>query len=175
MDIQGAISVAVPFIEGWEGFEPAPYYDTNGYAIGYGNHYYEDGSPVTADDDPITQGRAEQLLTFYVQQNAAAIAAQVTQGLNINELAALTSLRYNCGTITNAVLNLVNSGADPATVAAQIEQTCTTSGGVTNQDLILRRQAEAGLYQQSPGTSLLPILIVAAVALYLLSHHKPTG
>lgn len=171
MDLNDSIQVATSFIAGAESFSAAPYWDVNGYAIGYGNHYYEDGSPVTSDDDPIDQARAEQILSFYVNQNATAILQQVTVPLNENQLAALTSLRYNCGTITTTLLNLINSGADPATVAAQIDITCTTSGGVTNSDLIARRQQEGDLYQQVsilPAGSGTSVLLLAGVGIALL-------
>jgi lysozyme len=171
MDLDSSLSTADTFIANAESFSSTPYWDVNGYAIGYGNHYYEDGSAVSADDDPIDETRGMQILSFYVDQNATAILAQVTAPLNENQLAALTSLRYNCGTITTTLLNLINSGADPSTVAAQIEITCTTSGGVSNPALIARRQAEAGLYQ---AVSLLPagadtsVLLLAGVGIALL-------
>lgn len=164
------LSAATNFIAGAEAFSPNPYWDVNGYAIGYGNHYYEDGSAVGADDDPIDQDRALEILSFYVNQNATAILAQVVTPLTDNQLAALTSIRYNCGTITTTLLNLINSGADPATVAAQIEKTCTTSGGVSNPDLIARRQQEADLYQSGGGVLAVGGvgLVVAALGLYIL-------
>lgn len=168
MDIPSSISIATSFIAGIETFSPTPYWDVNGYAIGFGNHYYEDGSAVSADDDPIDQDRAMQILSFYVSEDANTIADQLTVDQNANELAALTSIKYNCGTITTALLNLINSGADPATVGAQIEQTCTTSGGVTNSALIARRGMESALYQDTGiggGTSL---LLVAAIGLGVL-------
>src|SRR5271156_996594 len=115
MDQDQAISTATAFIADQESFSPTPYFDVNGYAIGYGNHYYSDGSSVDASDDPISQDDAYSLLQFYVAQNAAAIMAQVTAPINEDQLAALTSIRYNCGTITTALLNLINSGADPQT------------------------------------------------------------
>ena len=110
MDQSLALSTATNFIADEESFSANPYWDSNGYAIGYGNHYYTDGSAVGADDDPISESDALDLLSFYVGQDMAAVQAQVTAPLNENQLAALTSLKYNCGTITNAVLNLINSG-----------------------------------------------------------------
>ncbi len=169
MDQSLALSTATSFIADEESFSANPYWDSNGYAIGYGNHYYEDGSAVSADDDPISEDDAMALLSFYVNQNMQAIIAQVTAPLNENQLAALTSLRYNCGTITNAVLNLINSGATAAAVAAQIQMTCTTSGGVSNADLIVRRQQEAALYTSAVGgISTNTAMIVGAVALFVV-------
>ena len=46
MDQSTAIATATNFIAKQESFSPVPYWDVNGYAIGYGNHYYTDGSSV---------------------------------------------------------------------------------------------------------------------------------
>jgi len=173
MDYSTAINTAADFIAGRESFSPVPYYDVNGYAIGYGNHYWEDGSPVTSDDDPITQDRAQQLLNFYADQNAKAILSQVTVPLTENQLAALTSLRYNCGTITTTMLNLINSGAEPAKVAMQFQNTCVNSGGAFNQSLYERRAMEANLYLAAgsalPGAVVALFLLIGA---WLLFAHK---
>lgn len=166
MSTATATATAADFIAARESFSASPYWDVNGYAIGYGNHYYEDGSSVTGDDDPISQSRAYQLLQFYTGQNAAAIAAQLTVPQNSNQLAALTSIRYNCGTITTTLLNLINSGADPGTVADQIQVTCTTAGGIPNSDLAERRILEAELYTTPPGSGT-AVLLIAALALGL--------
>jgi len=166
MDIAGSISIATDFIATQESFSPTAYWDVNGYAIGYGNHYYEDGSAVQ-QGDTITQDDAYSLLQFYAGQNANAIAVQLTVDQNADQLAALTSIRYNCGTITTTLLNLINSGADPGTVGAQIEQTCITSGGVTDPVLIARRQLESALYQSTGVGAGTGILLAAAVGLAL--------
>jgi len=165
MDLSNSISVASQFTAGFESFSASPYWDVNGYAIGYGNHYYEDGSAVSADDDPISQDDATALLNFYLLQNANAILAQVTAPLTDNQLAALTDIRYRCGTITTALLNLINSGADPATVGDQISITCITVNGIQDAGEQARADAESGLYQEASGLSGNTILIGAALIL----------
>lgn len=163
MSLDTAVPIAVDLLTKLEGFRPFPYFDVNGYAIGYGNHYYEDGSPVSADDDPITQDRATQLLTYFATQNGQAIVNQVTTPLSDNQLAALISIRYNCGTITQALLNLVNSGASSQDIADQIKRTCITSQGAVNPELISRRVTEAGLFL-SPGMGSIAFLGALALA-----------
>ena len=49
--LQKAVAIAAPFTAGFEGFRASPYFDVNGYAIGYGNHYYSDGTAVEQTDD----------------------------------------------------------------------------------------------------------------------------
>ena len=151
MDQALAIQTAIDFIRGEEGFSASPYWDVNGYAIGYGNHYYEDGTPVAQDDPDIDQTAAQNLSDSFVNDNLTALQAQLTVPLNENQLAALTSLRYDCGTITTTLLNLINSGADQASVAAQIEVTCATAAGVPDPDLVTRRAKEASLYTTPVG------------------------
>jgi lysozyme len=151
MDQALAIQTAIDFIRGAEGFSPSPYFDVNGYAIGYGNHYYEDGTAVQQSDADIDQQTAEDLSDFFINQNLQAIQAQLTVPLNENQLAALTSIRYNCGTITTTLLNLINSGASVSAVAAQIQQTCITAGGQPDSDLVTRRASEASLYSTAVG------------------------
>lgn len=168
MSFDNAISIATDFIAGRESFAPSPYWDVNGYAIGYGNHYYEDGSPVTADDGPIDRARAAELLDFFVRQNANAIMSQVTRALTDNQLAALVSLRYNCGTITTKLLNMINSGADPSTVAQQFQNTCINSSGAFNQGLFKRREMEASLFLGAGGLLSSGLMIILVVAAYFM-------
>jgi GH24 family phage-related lysozyme (muramidase) len=170
MDISGSVAIAAPFTAGFETFSPSPYWDVNGYAIGYGNHYYEDGSAVGADDDPIDQPTALALMTFYLTQNANDLVPQLSVDQNDNQLAALIDIRYRCGTITTALLNLINSGADPGTISAQIEQTCITVNGVQDSGEMARALAEAGLYQSSASAgSGMVILAAVLIGLWALS------
>ena len=46
MDANNAAALIAPFTASQETFSASPYWDVNGYAIGYGNHYYADGSAV---------------------------------------------------------------------------------------------------------------------------------
>lgn len=169
MDITSAVNICVPFTAGWELFSPSPYLDSGGYAIGYGNHYYEDGSPVTADDDPIDQPTAMALLTFYVSQVAGTIAPMFSSQPSDNMLAACTDLAYNWGTgnfQNSQLLKLINAGSDQGTITAQWQVTATTSQGQPNSDLVSRRAAEAGLAYSGAGN--LPILLLAALAIFLV-------
>jgi lysozyme len=167
MDPTNAIAIAVPFTANFEGFSSVPYLDAGSYAIGYGNHYYEDGSAVSADDDPIDQDRATQLLTFFISQVATELAPHVSGSLATdNMLAALTDLGYNWGAgsvLQSKLLQLINAGSDPTTITAQWQQTAATSGGVYNSDLYNRRIAEAGL--AFSGSSNLLVLLVAGLVL----------
>jgi lysozyme len=144
-----AIQIAVQgLIEGQEGFEATAYYDTNGYAIGYGNHYYADGSAVQ-QGDTITQAAAEALVEAIAGQTWTAIQPSITADLNENQAAALIDLAYNCGSglvSKSQLVQLINSGATEDQISAQWEQTCTTANGTYLQGLYTRRVDEVGLF-----------------------------
>jgi len=62
----GALAMSLAAFATWqasEGFTPAPMIPTQGDVptIGYGSTRYEDGTPVTLADPPITRDRAEHL------------------------------------------------------------------------------------------------------------------
>jgi lysozyme len=154
MNVNGAILAAVSLLRGLEGFRAAAYWDVNGYAIGYGNHYYENGLPVRSGDT-ITEARALSLLSYYAAQNAGAIVSQLTSPISSGLLTSLISLRYNCGTITSALLSLINNGADTETIKQQFLNTCITSAGRYNPDLVTRREKEFQAGLKYAGVSLL--------------------
>lgn len=164
--LSAAINKAVSFIADREDFSASAYWDVNGYAIGYGNHYYQDGTAVQSGDI-ITEPDAKSLLYFFADQNARAIDAQLQVAQTTNQLAALTSIRYNCGTITTALLGLINSGAAISEVQEQIRQTCITAAGFPRPDLVNRRNLEAELYGTPSGISIY-VIAAAAVGLYFL-------
>jgi GH24 family phage-related lysozyme (muramidase) len=167
--VSNAVQIAAPFTAGWEQFVPGAYWDTNGYAYGYGNHYKPDGSPV-GPDDTIDQTTAYELLT----DTLAGIASRINQALTVQAsdemLAALSDLAYNWGTekvLGSIVLGKINAGASQSDIATQWNITANTSGGVYNADLARRRIAEQQLaFSGSP--DVFGMVLIAAVALYIL-------
>ena len=169
VDPNNAANIAAGSITaGQEAFSASPYYDVNGYAIGYGNHYYSDGTSVEAADPPISQSDAYDLMVFYLAQAASSIASQLTVDISDTQLAALADIKYRCGTITTTLLDLINSGASPDQVAAQIKNTCVTVNGQPSALEAARAVLEADLYQSGgmPGY-VLPLLAVVGGLLVL--------
>jgi lysozyme len=160
MSLQSSLSISVPFIQARERFSPAAYWDANGYAIGYGNHYYLDGSYVRAGDT-ISQSDALLLLQATAQGFGQKVLSEITAPLTDNQLAALTSLAYNCGSIPPVLRGMINAGASADKIAQQIQVTCITSEGVVSEDLIDRRALEADLYldKTNPGRVLAFLLL----------------
>jgi GH24 family phage-related lysozyme (muramidase) len=145
MNLDNAVSIATPLIAGFEGFSSKAYYDVNGYAIGYGNHYYGDGSSVKAGDT-IDKATATSLLQSTIRDYANQILPSIKVDITDNQMASLISLSYNCGpgAVKNSkVLQLINAGAPADQIEAQYKTTCVTAAGKYNEDLVIRRGKEA--------------------------------
>lgn len=152
--VQNAVNIISPLTQDFEGYASNPYFDVNGYAIGFGNHFYSDGSSVEATDSAISESDAVDLLNYWLNDTANQVSGLVTVPISDNMLAALTDLAYNWG-IGNfeksVLLSLINQGASPSDIVAQWNKTAITAGGVPDQDLVKRRSQEANL-----ATSVLP-------------------
>jgi lysozyme len=154
MDQANAVNIILPFTAKREGFSPGPYLDAGSYAIGYGNHYYEDGSQVTYDDSPITRDRAQQLMGYVLNQVAGSVVPLLRVEVSDNMLAALTDLAYNWGVGNlgkSILLQRINSGSGPDDIAEQWKNTAITSQGVYSSDLADRRVKEANIAFSSGG------------------------
>ena len=149
MNLENAISLSIPLIRGEEGFKANAYWDTNGYAIGYGNHYWEDGSSVK-QSDTISSSRADSLQKFYARQFANNIAPYIKVDIDDYQMAALISLAYNCGEgVRNSELfKLINANAPVDQIEAQYKKTCITAGGVYNPGLFDRRVRELKIFME---------------------------
>lgn len=146
MDLNLAFDTATAAIAKEEGLKTTAYWDENGYAIGYGNHRYMDGSYVQ-NGDTIAPDDALALLKFYVGQfYNEQVQPKITVDQNENQIAALISVSYNCGSIPHNLRDTINSGAPADQIDAAFQSACVTSGGVYNSDLYKRRVRENTLY-----------------------------
>jgi len=94
-------TLTTSFIASQEAFRSTAYYDVNGYAIGYGNHYYADGTPVQPGDT-INQTDAQGLLQTSVNNTyAAGIANRIGEpawdNMTPEQQAAYVDAAYNYG------------------------------------------------------------------------------
>jgi lysozyme len=143
-----AIQLAVQQIAPAEVFTSNAYWDVNGYAIGYGFHYYSNGSAVERGDT-MTKADADTYVYTVARQKWNAIKPCITVDINENQAAALIDLAYNCGEGTvcrSTLLSLINSGAPVDDISAEFEQTCTTAGGKYLNVLYRRRVNEVQLF-----------------------------
>lgn len=82
----------------FEGIELSPYLDPVGIpTIGRGSTRYEDGSPVTMNDPPITEERAESLFKLVMYGFCAQAMKLITVNITQGECDAITDFCYNEG------------------------------------------------------------------------------
>jgi GH24 family phage-related lysozyme (muramidase) len=115
------------FYTSHEGFRPTPYWDGTGYAIGYGNHYNLDGSPVQPGQT-INQADALNLanaqLPGYVNQAAGLVGVDNFNNLNPSQQAALADItaNYGVGRVPRATIEAFKSGNQDQIDAAVLGQ-----------------------------------------------------
>src|SRR6266851_3647574 len=153
MDVNNARAIAVQFLEqpDVEGFSPTAYWDVNGWAIAYGNHYYLDGTAVQKGDT-ITREDAGPLISQVVANKDTASRPYVTADLTDYNYAALLSLTYNWGegnVRKSVLLQMINNNSPEADIQDQWLKTAITAAGVRNDDLVTRRGLEYDLYSTS--------------------------
>ena len=92
-----AIEIATQLIQHYEECVLHPYQrEGDRPTIGWGNTFWENGTPVTMDDKAIDQARADTLFVFWLTDFNSKIAPHVLSA-KPNELAAFLSLAYNIG------------------------------------------------------------------------------
>ena len=119
----------------------------NKETIGYGNTFYEDGTPVKMGDR-ITKERAESLFELISDSFAAKVKPLITANLSENQFSSLVSFAYNCGIAnlkSSTLLRKVNANPNDPTIRAEFEK-WNKAGGKVLAGLTRRRKAEADLY-----------------------------
>jgi lysozyme len=117
------------------------------WTIGFGNTFYEDGSPVMPGHT-ISQEKANQLFEIIGDSFAEKVDRIVTANVTPNQFGALVSFAYNCG-ISNlqksTLLKKVNVNPNDATIRDEFGK-WNKAGGKVLAGLTRRREAEANLY-----------------------------
>ena len=135
-------------IKSFEGCKLIAYQCSAGrWTIGYGNTFFEDGTPVKPGDR-ITQAKADQLFELIVSNFADKVAKEIKTILTDNQFSAIVSLAYNIG-IGNlqksTLLKKVNFNPNDPTIRAEFAK-WNKAGGKVLAGLTRRREAEAKLY-----------------------------
>lgn len=136
-------------IKEFEGFSSTPYLCPAGIAtIGYGSTYYEDGTLVTMEDEPITEERATELLQYTTDKIFGSFVNKVVKiEINQNQFDALVSFAYNLGNQSlkeSTLLRHLNDG-NYEDAANQFTR-WVRAGGKTLAGLVRRRNAERELF-----------------------------
>lgn len=117
------------------------------WTIGYGNTFFEDGTPVKIGD-AITQQKAEQLFEIIANDFSDKIAKSVPSHITPNQFAALVSFAYNCGVVNlqkSTLLKKVKANPNDPSIRAEFLK-WNKAGGKVLAGLTRRREAEANLY-----------------------------
>ena len=135
-------------ISNFEGFYAVPYWDRTGYSVGYGSQFNWDQNRPVLKTDIVDKATAKKWLLLEAQQDFNWVKSKVKVPISDNQILALSSFAYNVGKGAfgnSTLLELLNSGANINTVAAQFDR-WVTSGGVVNKGLVNRRKAEKALF-----------------------------
>ena len=117
------------------------------WTIGFGNTFYEDGSPVMPGH-AITQEKANRLFEIIANEFAAKVDKVVTANVSDNQFGALVSFAYNCGIANlqkSTLLKKVNANPNDQSIKAEFAKWNKASGKVL-AGLTRRREAESKLY-----------------------------
>lgn len=135
-------------IKSFEGLRLSAYKcSANKETIGFGNTFYEDGSPVKMGDT-ITKERADSLFELIANSFAERVRKEIKTILTDNQFSALVSISYNIG-IGNlqksTLLRKVNFNPNDPSIRAEFMK-WNKAGGKVLAGLTRRREAEAKLY-----------------------------
>lgn len=121
--------------------------------IGYGNTFYEDGTPVKLGDQ-ITIPRAKALFKHIVDQFAEKVEYYLDATVNQNQFDALVSLAYNIGLgafSASTLLKKVDANPDDPAIRKEFMK-WVFDNGKRVQGLYNRRRMEANMYFTAPAS-----------------------
>lgn len=153
------ISLALPLIREYEGFNAKPYLCPAGkWTIGYGTTRYPDGRKVAKDDKPISPVEAERFLCASCSRVLQSLRPLLTRTPGLHQAAALLCLAYNVGVgardgvkgdLADSTLLAKFNAGDTAGAADQFPLWDKAHVGgklVTLPGLTRRRQSERALF-----------------------------
>jgi lysozyme len=117
------------------------------WTIGWGNTFYENGTPVM-QGDKITQDRANELFEFVVNKFSLGVEKLLTKKVNENQFSALVCFAYNVGTgnlAKSTLLKKVNANPNDPSISNEFLR-WNKAGGKALLGLTRRRTAESKLY-----------------------------
>ena len=117
------------------------------WTIGWGNTFYENGTPVK-QGDKITQDRANSLFVFVANKFADEIKKLIKTNLSENQFSALVCFAYNVGTgnlAKSTLLKKVNVNPNDPSISNEFLR-WNKAGGKALLGLTRRRTAESKLY-----------------------------
>ena len=141
----------IELIKESEGFFSNPYTCPAGKAtIGFGSCFYDDGTPVTLEDDPINEDEAVALLHSTLIQYEEAVDRLVQSELTQGQFDAIVDFTYNVGITAfknSTMLKLLNKG-DYEGAAGEFPK-WVKGGGRTLPGLVKRRKREMEMFNEA--------------------------
>ena len=139
--------MAAEFLKQFEGFRRIAYWDVNAYRVGYGS---DTTTGIGGGVAKVTAGTVTSLemANRDLERRIAEFQATITRQLggstvaafSEEQMAALTSIAYNYGSLPDRIVDAILNGGD---VAGAIRGLAGDNGGINAN----RRNAEAELYQ----------------------------
>jgi lysozyme len=117
------------------------------WTIGWGNTYYEDGSPVK-EGDTIAKERADSLFQVIIKSFDERAASLIKTRVEQSQFDAVVSFAYNCGLGNlrrSTLLKKVNANPSDPTIEAEFLK-WISKGTKFENGLRKRRQDEADIY-----------------------------
>ena len=150
-ELSGTRSVSedtVQMIKEFESYRENAYLDAaNKWTIGYGNTYYQDGTPVKKGD-VVTKSEGEALFRNVLQEFANDVNDMVKVDLNDCQFGAIVSLSYNIGVDAfkrSTLLRKLNTDPNDPSIANEFSR-WVRAGGKTLNGLVKRRRKESEFY-----------------------------
>lgn len=163
-------TTGLSFIRGTEALRLTAYNIGDGWTIGYGNKFYENGTAVK-QGQTITAARAEQLFKNIVNQFAKEVSKLLTSRVSQSQFDALVSYAYNRGIgkfKSSELLQMVNRNTNNTAIKQQFVIEWGTNTAFKSS-LIARRKKEAELYFSGSGTAQIDIIsIIFTIAIILI-------
>ena len=141
-------SSAASLIQKFEGLKLTPYYDVNGWAVGYGSHYNYDAGRAVRQTDKIDAQTALKWLKLRIAEDEQILDRLVKVPITRNQRDSLLSLMYNIGSGNFQRSNLLaklNNGRPIHEVADEFDGWNTADGRVL-PELTRRRAIEKKLF-----------------------------
>lgn len=150
---EGIISIVKYF----EKFNSTPYKDSGSYAIGYGNHQYEDEQQidgkyrqVQSSDVGITETKANSMMLAALSHRLDSVKKIINRNdLTESQLEALASFKYNCNGLSgnSSVIKAINEDPDGSNIEKLFLQWCHDGNGQVINGLLRRRAVEYKFYK----------------------------
>ncbi|KAJ2055146.1 hypothetical protein GGI17_006730 [Coemansia sp. S146] len=149
-------------ISKWEGFVASPKPDPIGLpTVGYGHLCQQKNCAEVKYKFPLTKATAQQLLNDDIPKYSSCLASYLNSRVKLNDMqwAALVSWVFNNGcenAKTSTLVERLNNGEDPNTVAAQELPKWRMAGRHVLQGLVNRRADEVRLFKTASSKQAYP-------------------